>query len=95
MLLYTLDGEPLPLGQPACTTCNSTVGKTVIGLEWPALAPGETRTVSVEIPISGGVGPHQVFADLYARSLVDVLSDETANGITPGVESWKLALSVG
>jgi hypothetical protein len=95
ILVYVLDAaSPLPFGAPDCTTCSSTASRTVIGIEWPALAPGETRIVSVPLPVTGATGTAQAFVDLYPRPLADVVSDEMANGITPGQESWKLGLSI-
>ena len=95
VLLYEADAAALPFGPPVCTTCNSTASKSVIGLEWPALAAGETRTLGVQVPVTGATGTAAVFAALYARPLADVMGDEIANGIQPGQQSWKIALSIG
>jgi hypothetical protein len=93
VLLHVADAaSTLPLGQPACTTCSSTATSKMIGLEWPALAAGETRTVSVDIPVTGSGGTF--LADLYARPLADVMTDQIANGTTPGQQSWTVDLAV-
>ncbi len=93
LLLHAVDGDAsLPLGQPACTTCSSTVSPKLIGLEWPALAPGESRAMSVGIPVTGSGGRFE--ADLYARPLADVMADEIANGITPGQQTWTIDLGI-
>jgi hypothetical protein len=94
VLLYQLDAGTLPLGQPICTTCNSTSGKSVIGLEWLGLAPGETRTVTVDIPVTGAAGNTMFIVDLYAQALADVMAAEIANGIQPGQQTWKVAVAI-
>jgi hypothetical protein len=94
VLLYLLDAGKLPLGQPICATCNSTSGRSVIGLEWPALAPGETRTLSVQLPVTGAAGNTVWFAGLYAQPLADVMASEIANGIQPSQQTWKVALTI-
>lgn len=94
MLLYDLDAGALPFGQPDCRTCNSTTSKSVIGLEWPALAPGETRTVDVGLPVTAQAGPTAWFASLYAQSLADVMTAEISGGIQPGQEDWKIATTI-
>ena len=93
MLLYVLDPGKLPLGQPICTTCNSTAGSSVIGLEWPALAPGETRALIVQIPVTRAVSSTW-FAALYAEPLADVMAAQIANGIEAGQQTWTIAMAV-
>ncbi|HYK94479.1 MAG TPA: hypothetical protein VE011_01235 [Candidatus Dormibacteraeota bacterium] len=94
VLLYMPDAGALPFGQPNCTTCNSTSGKSVLGLEWPALASGETRTVSVDIPVTGAAGATAFFANLYQQALADVMAAEIAGGIQPTDTTWKVALMI-
>ena len=93
VLLYIPDPGKLPLGQPICTTCNSTAGSSVIGLEWPALAPGETRALIVQIPVTRAVSSTW-FAALYAEPLADVMAAQIANGIEAGQQTWTIAMAV-
>lgn len=94
VLLHVPDPGSLPFGRPLCTACNSTSGKSVVGLEWPALAPGETRTLSVQMPVSRGTGKAAWSAILYASPFADVMADEIANGIQAGQQTWTVALTI-
>jgi hypothetical protein len=94
LLVYLLDAGALPFGPPNCRTCNSTSGKSVLGLEWPALAAGETRTVSVDLPVTGPTGASVFFANLYQQALADVMASEIASGIPPSDSTWKVAFTI-
>lgn len=94
VLVYLLDAGKLPFGPPICTTCNSTSGRSVIGLEWPALAPGETRTLTTQLPVTGAAGSAVWFAGLYAQGLADVMAAEIGSGIQPGQQTWKVSMTI-
>jgi len=94
VLIYVPAPGSLPFGAPVCTACNSISGKSVVGLEWPALAPGETRTLSVQLPVTGAIGKAAWSATLYAKPLADVLADEIANGLQAGQQTWAVALTI-
>ena len=80
----------MPIGKPACPACAST---TKGGLEWPALASGEERTISATVPITGS-GQTTFFASLYPESLANLMAAEATDGISPGQQTWKIALTI-
>jgi len=94
LLLYELDAGPLPFGAPVCTACSSTATKPFVGLEWPALAAGENRQLTFEVPITASPGGTIWFASLYGASLADTESASVSSGIQPGQLGWKVSTTV-
>lgn len=92
LLLHVADGS-VPFGPPTCTSCSTSATQHAFGLEWPALAPGETRQLTASLPITA-TGKADFQGDLYAESLADLIERTTVDGFTPGQQSWTVALTV-
>jgi len=94
VLLYELDAGPLPFGAPSCSQCSATAGQPFVGLEWSALAPGETRQLAFALPVTAPAGHTVWFASLYGQPLTDVEHAAASGGIQPAQEDWKVATTV-
>jgi hypothetical protein len=93
LLLHVATGA-LPFGPPVCTSCSTSATQHAFGLEWPPLAPGETRLLTAQLPITASAGKADFGADLYAESLADLITNTTVNGFTPGEQGWTVAVTI-
>jgi hypothetical protein len=93
LLLHVATGS-LPFGPPVCTRCSTSATQHAFGLEWPPLAPGEARQLTAQLPLTAKSGTLRFFADLYAESLADLITNTTADGFKPGQQSWTVAVTV-
>jgi hypothetical protein len=94
LLLHGAGTGPLPFGAPTCASCNTSTAPHSFGLEWPPLAPGETRSLTAQVPITAAGRTTTLLVDLYPESLVDLITNTTIKGIQPGQKGWIVSLTV-
>jgi hypothetical protein len=94
VLLYQLDPGPWPFASWSCSQCNAYAKVPAIGFGWRALAPGESRTVTIKLTASTQPTSTIWFTSLYAQPLADVEAAAVTGGFVPGVADWKIQATI-